>query len=91
MFTFAGSGGGGLTGTSLPLFVTYANGSLPTPAGPFGEGATQFMITEFGGAGIDSPIENVTQTLDIVPEPATAFLLGIGFVSLGILSRNRPS
>lgn len=89
VFTFVGSGGGGLTGTSLPLFVTYADGALPTPAGPFGEGATQFMITEYGGAGIASPIENVTQTIDVVPEPATAFLLSVGFLLLGIVGRDR--
>lgn len=90
VFTFVGSGGGvGLTGTSLPLFVTYTNGALPTAAGLFGEGATQFMITEFGGAGIDSPIENVTQPVDIVPEPGTALLLGSGLLLLGVRARRR--
>ena len=90
VFTFEGNGGGiGLTGTSLPLFVAYANGSLPTPPGMFGEGATQFMITEYGGAGIDSPIENVTQPIDIIPEPSTALLLSVGLAFLGGMARHR--
>ncbi|MFP8878304.1 MAG: PEP-CTERM sorting domain-containing protein, partial [Myxococcota bacterium] len=88
VFTFVGNGGGvGLTGTSLPLFVTYANGALPTPSIGFGVGATQFMITEFGGAGIDSPTENVTELIEIVPEPSTALLLSGGLVLLGARAR----
>lgn len=88
VFTFVGNGGGvGLTGTSLPLFVTYANGALPTPSIGFGEGATQFMITEFGGVGIDSPLENVTQLIEIVPEPSTALLLSGGLLLLGATAR----
>ena len=51
--------------------------------------ATQFMITEYGGAGIDSPIENVTQPIDIIPEPSTALLLSVGLAFLGGIARHR--
>ena len=83
VFTFAGNAGGGLTGTSLPLFVAYANGALPSAGGPFGAGATQFMVTEFGGAGIDSPIENVTQEVNIIPEPGSGVLITWGLILFG--------
>jgi len=90
IFTFTGSGGSiGLTGTSLPLFVTYANGTLPTPAGAFGEGATAFMISDYSSASTITKIVNVAQPIDIVPEPSTALLLSAGLLLLGALSRRR--
>ena len=78
---------GGLPGPSLPLFMAYPNSTLPTAAGPFGAGATQFMVTEFGGAGIDSPIGNFTNAIQIVPEPGTGILLGAGLLLLSLRRR----
>ena len=87
-FTFLGNGGGvGLTGTSLPLFVAYANGALPTPSVGFGEGATRFVLTDFVSASIANPIVNVAQPIDIVPEPSTALLLASGLLLLGARAR----
>jgi len=82
----------GLTGTSLVLFVAYADNTLPqTPPIPFnifGEGAVQFMITEWGSSNVSNPIGNFTEP---VPEPGTALLLGMGVLMLGARARNRRS
>lgn len=84
----------GLSGTSLVLFVAYANNTLPqTPPGPFavyGEGAVNFMITEWGTAEVNTllTIGNFTEP---VPEPGTALLLGMGVLLLGASARNRRS
>ncbi len=89
VFTF-----GGLTGTSRVLFVTYASGTLPAnpfPPFPFPVGTTNFMITEDGGAGIQTVSAVVAQ---FIPEPKTILLLGGGFVLLGAHRRrsvSRPS
>lgn len=92
-FTFLANGGGaGLSGTSLVLFATYASGALPTAGGgPYGPGSTQFMITDYGSAGIDSPVEPVTTPVDVVPEPATALLVGGGLLLLGARARRRSA
>lgn len=81
-FLFAG----GLTGTSLPLFVTYAAGSFPQANVPFGTGAVQFMVAEFGAAGLHSVIGNATT---VIPEPATGLLMGLGLLLVGAGSRLR--
>ena len=85
VFNFKGNAGGGLAGVSLPLLTTYANGTLPTtPPGMLGEGATQFTVTEFGGAGLGTATVNatVTQHIDIIPEPHPAVLLFGGLMLL---------
>ncbi len=89
-FTFLANGGGaGLTGTSLVLFVAYADGALPTDFPVADAGTTQFMLTEFGAAGIDGPQGTVTTEVDIVPEPSTALLLFGGLLILGARSSRR--
>jgi hypothetical protein len=94
LFSFLDNGGAaGLTGTSLVLFVAYADGYLPQmPAAPFnifGEGAVSFMIAEWGTSSPAGPtIGNFTEP---VPEPGTALLLGMGVLMLGARARNRRS
>jgi len=96
-FTFLGNGGGaGLTGTSLALFVAYDNNTLPqTPPIPFnvfGDGAVQFMVTEWGGANVTpNLLTNFTTSAEVIPEPGTALLLGMGVLMLGARARNRRS
>lgn len=89
-YTFLANGGGaGLTGTSLPLFVAYADGRHALNNSPFGAGAVQFMVTEFGGAGIQSVIGNATTPIEVLPEPSTGLLLGAGLTVIGSFARRR--
>ena len=73
-----------LSGTSAPLFVAYNDGSLPSSGGPFGVGATNFMV-RLGGTA-QSYMGVVTTP---VPEPGTALLIGCALVILGIAGRSR--
>lgn len=73
-----------LSGTSAPLFAAYADGSLPSAGGPFGVGATNFMV-RLGGTA--QSYMGVVTTL--VPEPATALLLGSALVMLGVARRSQ--
>jgi hypothetical protein len=88
IFNFQANGGGaGITGTSLALFVAYADGSLPQspvnfPNPPFGLGAAQFMVSPFGSAAIASSNGHFTTSIDIIPEPSVAVLLGLGMAAL---------
>jgi hypothetical protein len=87
VFTFSG-----LTGTSVVLFVAYADGTLPAdPNPPFDlpVGTTNFMITEDGGAGIQTVSAIITQQTGVIPEPSTALLLGSGLLLLGARARKR--
>ena len=86
VFTFSG-----LTGSSVVLFVAYADGTLPAdpfPPFPFPVGTTNFMITEDGGAGIQTVQAVITQEIDIVPEPSTALLFGVGLLLFGATTRS---
>ncbi|HIG70043.1 MAG: PEP-CTERM sorting domain-containing protein [Myxococcales bacterium] len=93
IFNFEANGGGaGVTGTSLVLFVAYGDGLLPhTPTnfGAFGDGAVSFMIAPFGGAGIQSGQGNFTTPIDVIPEPTTGLLMGLGLAMLGVHARRR--
>ena len=71
------------SGTSAPLFAVYANGSLPS-TGPFGTGATNFMV-RLGGTA-NSFMGVVTTP---VPEPGTALLISSALVILGVAGRSR--
>jgi hypothetical protein len=73
-----------LSGTSAPLFVAYADGSLPSSGGPFGVGATNFMV-RLGGTA-QSYMGVVTTP---VPEPGTALLISCALVILGVAGRSR--
>jgi len=90
VFSFEANGGGaGITGTSLVLFVAYADGSLPhTPSQfPGGDGAVSFMVEQFGGAGAGSGQGNFTTAIDVIPEPTTGLLMGLGLALLGARRR----
>lgn len=93
VFSFVANGGGtGLTGTSLVLFVAYADGTLPqTPSsfGFLGDGAVSFMVEPFGGAGAGSANGSFTSNIDVIPEPTTAVLIGMGFAILGMRGKGR--
>lgn len=73
-----------LSGTSAPLFVAYADGSLPSSGGPYGVGATNFMV-RLGGTA-ESYMGVVTTP---VPEPGTALLISSALVILGVAGRSR--
>jgi hypothetical protein len=93
VFDFEANGGGaGLTGTSLVLFVAYSDGTLPqTPSsfGFLGDGAVSFMVEPFGGAGAGSGSGSFTEAIEVIPEPTTAVLIGMGFAILGMRRRGR--
>jgi hypothetical protein len=74
------------------LFVAYGDGLLPhTPTnfGGFGDGAVSFMIEPFGGAGAGSGQGNFTTPIDVIPEPTTGLLMGLGLAMLGVHGRRR--
>ena len=86
----ANGGGAGITGTTLALFVAYADSSLPqTPSdfGFMGDGAASFMVEPFGGAGAASGQGNFTTSIEVIPEPGTALLMGLGLLALGAAAR----
>lgn len=93
VFNFEANGGGaGITGTSLVLFVAYADGSLPhTPTnfGAFGDGAVSFMVEAFGGAGAASGQGNFATPINVIPEPTTGLLMGLGLALLGVWHRRQ--
>jgi hypothetical protein len=93
IFNFEANGGGaGITGTSLVLFVAYGDGLLPhtpTDFGAFGDGAVSFMIEPFGGGGAASGQGNFATPIDVIPEPTTGLLMGLGLVMLGVHGRRR--
>ena len=105
LFTFLANGGGGITtgsnfggstlsDTSLALFVAFADGTLPhTPTnfGVFGDGAVSFMVEPFGGAGAGSSQGNFATSLEVIPEPGTALLMGLGLALLGARRKGRST
>ena len=95
-FNFVANGGGaGLTGTSLVLFVAYADGVMPhvteAPFNIWGNNVVNFMVTEYGSAAVATNHANFLTTAEVVPEPSTALLVGFGILALGAGARRRRS
>ncbi len=87
------AGGAGITGTTLTLFVAYADSTLPQlpqpPFNIFGPGAAQFMLQPSGSAGIGSNNGNFATPISVIPEPGTALLMGMGIALLSLRRRQR--
>ena len=75
-------------GSSATPSGTWAadNWSLYTANGTVAAGSQSFRIL-YGGAGNDTYADNVSFSVDTVPEPSSALLAGLGF--LGLLARRR--
>ena len=85
-FKFHVGADGGLTGTSVALFVAYANGALPSNFGP---GLTNFMVAPVGKAATTSRGVITTQ-IDILTELATAHPLGGRFARIRVFAAVFP-